>query len=121
MTDRKHLFALEKRKRRRWELVFYLRIFNQGDGSLLGHVVDISEDGLMIMSETPIELNRDFDLGLELPASGKQGSRKITLKAHSVWQSSDANPDLIDTGFQLTNPDQPSIDVIKELIEELQF
>ena len=121
MTDKKHLFAIEKRKRRRWELVFYLRIFDQSDDSLLGHVVDISEDGLMIMSETPIELNRDFDLGLEMPSSHKDDNRKITLTARSVWQSGDANPELIDTGFQLIAPDPSSIDVIKELIEELQF
>ena len=121
MTDKKHLFAIEKRKRRRWELVFYLRIFNQSDGSLLGHVVDISEEGLMILSETPIELNKDFDLKLELPASGNKNHQLISLKAHSIWQSSDANPELIDTGFQLINPDKGSIDAIEQLVEELQF
>jgi hypothetical protein len=39
MTDRHQLFAIEKRQRRRWELVFYLRTFDQSDGSLLGHVI----------------------------------------------------------------------------------
>jgi len=121
VTNQRHFFAVEKRKRRRWELVFYLRIFDQPDGPLLGHVIDISADGLMLLSETPIELNKDFDLGLEMPSSGAKKRKKITLKAHSIWHSNDANPDLIDTGFQLINPEKSSIDAIAKLIRELQF
>lgn len=121
MTDRHQLFAIEKRQRRRWELVFYLRIFDQSDGSLLGHIVDIHEEGLMLLSETPIELNKDYDLSLEMPVSEDGERKKISFRAHSIWQSSDANPDLVDTGFQLINPDKASIEAIKDLIEELQF
>ena len=121
MTDRHQLFAIEKRQRRRWELVFYLRVFDQSDDSLLGHVIDIHEDGLMLLSETPIELNKDFDLTLEMPASGEDERQKISFRAHSIWQSSDANPDLVDTGFQLIDPDKDSIEAIKDLIDELQF
>ncbi len=121
MTDRHQLFAIEKRQRRRWELVFYLRIFDQSNNSLLGHVIDIHEDGLMLLSETPIELNKDFDLSLEMPASGEGERQKIFCRAHSIWQSSDANPDLVDTGFQLIDPDKDSIEAIKDLIDELQF
>ncbi len=121
MTGASHFFAVEKRQRRRWELVFYLRVFDQSDGALLGHVVDISEEGLMLLSEVPIELNRDFDLTLEMPASDKKGREKISLKARSIWKSSDANPDLIDTGFRLVEPEKDSIKSIKTLIDELQF
>ena len=121
MTDIKNFFAIEKRQRRRWELVFYLRIFDQSNGELLGHVIDISEDGLMLLSEAPIELNKDFDLNLEMPASGDAGPYKINLKARSLWQSRDANPDLVDTGFQLIDPDQESVEAIHDLIDELQF
>ena len=121
MTDRHQLFAIEKRQRRRWELVFYLRVFDQSDDSVLGHVIDIHEDGLMLLSETPIELNKDFDLALEMPASDGGERQKISFRAHSIWQSSDANPELIDTGFQLIDPDKDSIEAIKDLIDELQF
>jgi hypothetical protein len=121
MTDKKQLFAIEKRQRRRWELVFYLRVFDQSNDTLLGHVIDIHEDGLMLLSETPIELNKDYDLILEMPASGQDTREKLSFRAHSIWQSSDANPDLVDTGFQLIDPDKASVEVIKNLIEELQF
>ena len=121
MTSKTHVFAIEKRQRRRWELVFYLRIFDQSDGSLLGHVIDISEAGLMLLSEIPIEINKDYDLSLELPGSGGKNRQKISLKAHSIWQSTDANPDLVDTGFKLINPDSNSVKAIKNLIAELEF
>ena len=121
MTDIKNIFVIEKRQRRRWELVFYLRIFDQSNGELLGHVIDISEDGLMLLSEVPIELNKDFDLTLELPASESGNNQKISFKARSLWQSQDTNPDLVDTGFQLINPEIDSIKALKNLINELQF
>jgi hypothetical protein len=121
MTDRSQLFAIEKRQRRRWELVFYLRTFDQSNDNLLGHIVDIHEEGLMLLSETPIELNKDYNLTLEMPISEDGERKKISLRARSVWQSSDANPDLVDTGFQLIDPDRDSIEAINELIEELQF
>ncbi len=121
MTDADHFFAVEKRQRRRWELVFYLRMFDQSDGSLMGHVVDISEDGLMLLSEIKIELNKDYDLTLEMPASDSGVRKKISLKAHSIWKSSDANPDLFDTGFNLVEPDKDSVNAISALINELQF
>ena len=121
MTDKNQLVAREKRQRRRWELVFYLGVFEQSNNTILGHVIDIHEDGLMLFSETPIELDKDYDLSLELPASGQSEREKISFRAHSIWQSSDANPDLVDTGFQLIHPDKSSVEAIKDLIEELQF
>ena len=86
MTDIKNFFVIEKRQRRRWELVFYLRIFDQSNGALLGHVIDISEDGLMMLSEVPIKLGMDYDLGLEMPASGNAGKDTISFKARSTWR-----------------------------------
>ena len=121
MTDIKNFFAIEKRKRRRWELVFYLRIFDQSNGTLLGHVIDISEDGLMLLSEVPIQLDKDYDLSLEMPVSDDGGNEKISFKARSIWQSKDTNPDLVDTGFQLIDPDIESVEAIQDLIDELQF
>jgi hypothetical protein len=56
-----------------------------------------------------------------MPVSEDGERKKISFRAHSIWQSSDANPDLVDTGFQLINPDKASIEAIKDLIEELQF
>ena len=121
MTDINNFFVKEKRQRRRWELVFYLRIFDQSNGALLGHVIDISEDGLMLLSEVPIEINKDFDLTLEMPASDDGDNKKISFKARSIWQSKDTNPDLVDTGFQLIDPDIESVEAIQDLIDELQF
>ena len=121
MTDHGQFFGVEKRKKRRWELIFYLRIFDASDGSVIGHVVDIHENGLMMLSEEPVELNKDYDLMLEMPSSDRSGRKKVSLQAHALWQSSDANPDLIDTGFELINPKKETIASIKKLIEELQF
>jgi hypothetical protein len=96
-------------------------VFDEQSGKLLGHVVDIHEEGLMLLSEKPIELNRDYDLALEMPNIDRSGRKRVSLKAHAIWQSTDANPDLVDTGFQLINPKKDAVRAIGDLIEELQF
>ena len=121
MTDHGHFFGIEKRDRRRWELIFYLRVYDEQNGKLLGHVVDIHEEGIMILSEAPLELNRDYALALEMQNSDRSGRKKVSLKAHAIWESSDANPELFDTGFRLIDPKKDTIRAIKKLIEELQF
>jgi hypothetical protein len=53
------------REHQRVYLTFYLRIF-EGD-KFIGFLIDISKDGLMVMSETPLEENREYNLRMKLP------------------------------------------------------
>lgn len=93
--------ASEKRNFKRWQLIFYLRVFEQETGALLGHLVDVSEGGLMLISEGPIPVDRPFRLRLEVPR--ETGPRQhIELAAHSLWSRNDVNPDFYDTGFRIT-------------------
>jgi hypothetical protein len=45
----------EKRKLKRRHLIYYLRVFEKNTDTLLGYLVDITPEGIMIMSESPVE------------------------------------------------------------------
>lgn len=110
----------DQRRLKRWQLILYLRVFNHEDGQLLGHVIDINTQGLRLISDTPLALDTDYRLWLEVPREDG-GHERVDLIAHSRWRSLDVNPDFFDTGFQLVEPSERIIKRIQAIIEDLQF
>ncbi|MCU7958890.1 MAG: PilZ domain-containing protein [gamma proteobacterium symbiont of Bathyaustriella thionipta] len=110
----------ENRTLERWRLIYYLRVFDQADGSLLGHVVDISRDGLMLISNHQLRENQEYSIRMEVPVDSGE-AESIEMNARSIWSKTDINPDFYDTGFELINPDVGTVIAIQKLIEELQF
>lgn len=110
----------ENRKMKRWHVIYYLRIFDQDTGSLLGHLVDITTEGIRMVSEDAIPTEKGFHLRMEVPLEGKK-AEGVLFKARSLWSSTDTNPDFYATGFHLENPDDATITVIQGLIDELSF
>ena len=56
----------EKRVIERRHLVFYLRIFDGMGSRVLGHLVDVSTRGAMLVCDAPIQLNQEFRLRMRL-------------------------------------------------------
>lgn len=110
----------ENRHLTRWRLIYYLRVFERDSGKLLGHVVDITVEGMMLVSAEPIEIGRDFDVHMALPAPDGT-PREIAFRVHSLWKGEDVNTDFHDTGFRLVDPSEDAILAIREVIEDLRF
>jgi len=110
----------ERRDLRRRHLLFYLRTFNTSDNSLLGWVVDLSPQGVMIISEKPVETGQEFDLKMDLPG---QVGRKKTIKftAESRWCRPDINPDFYDIGFFVKNIADEDRQIIESMISFFGF
>ena len=110
----------DKRRLKRWHLIYYLRVFDCESERLLGHLVDITTEGLMLISEKRIPTVREFNLRMEIPT--EEGVNwNITMKAQSVWSDHDVNRSFFDTGFELVEPGEHTIDHIRQLIDELHF
>jgi len=110
----------DKRRLRRNNLIYYLKVYNQKDGSLLGHLVDITSEGIMLVSEEPIATGVDFQLRLVLPRD-IFGEGNIDFSAKSLWSKPDSNPDFQDTGFHLIDMPLEKVLLIKKLVSEYGF
>ncbi len=110
----------ENRSLKRWHLIYYLRVFDQDTDSLLGHLVDITTEGMKMVSEKPILTEKEFRIRMEVPLKSSS-AEEVSLNAHSLWCSKDANPDFYATGFRLINPERAVINIIRALIDELSF
>ena len=110
----------EKRRLKRRHLIYYLRVFEKNADQPIGHMVDISTGGMMLISENPVKTDHVFELRMVLPVE-IEGSREIIFFAESKWCSEDENPDFYNTGFQLISPSPEHIKITEHLIQKFCF
>ena len=92
-----------------------LEIHDQITGAKLGKVVNISAEGLMLLSDEPIETGSVYQLDIVLPRIIKQRSR-IAFGAEAVWTSPAAQPGSHWTGFRIIDSSDDDTVAIDELI-----
>jgi hypothetical protein len=110
----------DKRRVKRSHLIYYLRVFNQVNNETLGHLVDITPEGAMLISENPIPVDTHFQLRMMLPAE-ILGRTHLDFEAESLWSKRDLNPDFHDTGLRLLNVKVRDTAIISRLIDEYGF
>ncbi len=106
----------------RRHLIFYLRVFDNETNKLVGYIGDISTKGVMLVSEKPIKTDKVFSLSLHLnPTNDRREPRVVNFDARSIWCRNDVNPDLYDTGFELIDLAEETVEEISELIDDIGF
>ena len=110
----------DKRRLKRRHLIYYLRVFDRNSDQILGHLVDVTQEGAKLISENPIPIGRRFQLRMILPAE-IFGRDHLDFEAESLWSNSDINPDFHDTGFRLIGVDTRDMLIIARLINEYGF
>jgi hypothetical protein len=110
----------EKRELKRAHLIYYLRVFDRNTEKLLGHLVDLTPKGVMLVSEEPIAVGETFKVRMMLPIT-VFGKNRIDFEAESLWSTNDINPDFYDTGFRLTGLDPADEELIQSLVKEYGF
>ena len=111
---------LKERRLSRKHLIFYLRVFDRKTDEVIGHLVDITTKGVMLISEKPLKANTIFQLRMTLPVE-TMGSKQLSFDAKSAWVKKDINPDFYITGFEIQSIKPNDINVIEQLIKEFGF
>lgn len=101
-------------------LVFYLRVFDGANPNIFGHLIDISEKGVLLMTAEPIALNEDYRLRLRLPAFIRDRP-EVMLKGTSRWCRKESGQNQYFIGFQIYGSDRTTKKVVSKLIKELGY
>lgn len=109
-----------RRRLKRSHLLFYLKLVNRNTGDLVGHLVDITTEGIRLISENPIPTDTIFKLRMVLPA-GFSASEHLDIDAKSLWCQRSENPDLFETGLQLICVTDELSKTIEDLIADSGF
>ena len=110
----------ERRIIERRHLVFYLRIFDGMSSRVLGHLVDISTRGAMLVCDAPVQLNQEFRLRMRLPKE-IGGRSELVMTGTTRWCKPDTNPDFFIVGFKLLTLDSEYEGYIKQLITDFSI
>jgi hypothetical protein len=109
----------ELRSRKRRHLIYYLDVLEAGTGKTLGKLGDVTEKGLLLLSEAPLEKATTVQLKLVLPkAPGFEGD-SFAATARVQWCNRDQNPALYCSGleFQDLGPrEQAVVDLLVKLV-----
>jgi len=103
-----------KRIADRRNLLRYLKIFEQESGEFVGHLVNISASGMLVVSEKPMQPDRNMQLYIQLL------SEKIPLKVRCVWCREDPEIESYNIGFNLFAPEPETDRKLKLLMQTLK-
>ncbi|MCF5722033.1 PilZ domain-containing protein [Pseudomonas syringae] len=93
------------RRIERHQLPYFLQVFNRLTEKPIGYLGNISEDGLMLISQLPMMVDVEFELRLKIP--GIDGTfHAVDFKATCLWSHEDINPQHYDSGFSVLQPPQ---------------
>jgi len=112
--------GIELRSYKRRHLIYYLEVYDDESGELLGHLVDLTTGGMQLISKKEISAGKNFRLGMMLPEEYfKEGILKI--EARSMWCRKDVNPDFFAVGFKAYDLDDEAAELITALISQVGF
>ncbi len=110
----------DKRIMKRHYLIYYLRVFNRETGEVLGHLVDITTQGVMIMRDSPLEVGGNYSMRIRW--RNNEGKLRIAdFDGICRWSRPDVNPDFYGAGFAITSAAPEHVDAIQSLIRELSM
>lgn len=110
----------ERRKLKRRYLMFYSRIFDRKDGSLIGYLSDITIEGMMIISEATLETGVTHKLRMDLPED-IFGTGHLDFEAYCIWSHQDVNPNFFIAGFKLDELKEEEKEIVERIIESYGF
>ena len=110
----------DKRQLKRVHLIYYLRIFDTKSGKIVGHLVDITVQGIMMISEEPVATGKDYSYKMKLPGI-IHGRDEIEFSAHCLWCKKDINPDFYVSGYSIKTVSSQDLKTIVSLINAYGF
>lgn len=79
-----------------------VKVLDEESGRVLGRVVDITADGMMLVTQEEFIPGRRFQLRINLPVM-VQHRTDISVEAKVVWCNPDKNPSYFRMGMQFMN------------------
>jgi len=90
----------DQRSQTRRRLVYYLRVFDRQGGGMMGHLVDLTTEGLMLVCPRPLVTGHTYRLRLVFPERIADRG-ELLFEGICRWCRPDVNPDLYAAGLQI--------------------
>jgi hypothetical protein len=107
----------DRRRLKRRSISYYMLVIEADTQKMIGHLVDITPKGLMLDTQYPIPLGKEYRLRIETtPDVADKGF--IEFKARSVWRTPDpVEAYLNDVGFEITDIRPHDAEIIQHIVD----
>lgn len=92
--------SLERRLAPRYNVSQHVRVTDINSTRVLGHIVNLSSTGFMLVSKSPVESRQRMYLLMELEAAAA-GSRRVLLEAQCLWCGRSSFSEDFGAGFEI--------------------
>jgi hypothetical protein len=108
---------MDTRRQERTRLIYHLRVFDARRKKLLGHMVDITPEGLMLIGETPVPVGRKYSLRMDLPRN-LMADGHLTFSAESKWCTKDTTEDFYSMGMRIVKMTPEALALVQRLTRD---
>lgn len=108
---------MKARRQERTKLIYHLRVFDARRKRLLGHMVDITPEGLMLIGENPLPVGRKLSLRMDLPRNLMVDTH-LTFSAESKWCVKDQNGDFYSMGLRIVKITPEALSMVQKLAQD---
>lgn len=110
----------EQRRGKREQSIYYLQVTDRGGSRTLGRLVDLTTEGMMLVSEEPLVPENNYGLQITLPRE-IAGATEVEFEAQCRWCRQAANPDYFDVGLQVLDISVSHLSRLELLIKYFSF
>jgi len=108
------------RNRPRKNTPHHVKVLDETSGRVLGRVVDITSDGLMLVSDQSVPRGLRTHLRINLPIM-VQNRSDVTVEAEAVWSKQDTNPKFYTSGWKFINLGGEEGYLLEEVMHKLNL
>ncbi len=114
------LTMFTERRIERHQLPYFLQVFNRLTDKPIGFLGNVSEEGLMLISQLPMMVDVDFELRMKIPGPDDT-FHAIDITATCLWSHEDVNPQHYDSGFSVLQASEEYGQLINILLHYFSF
>jgi hypothetical protein len=111
---------MNTRAHTRHDTVIRTAVLDGETGELLGHLANVSRDGIAIVRRGDLEVGRTYTLALELPCE-MGGRTELKFKATVRWSGVDSVGGPTRVGFTILDADESRRRIFEQLEREACF
>ncbi|MCL2845580.1 MAG: PilZ domain-containing protein [Chitinivibrionia bacterium] len=112
----------DERRSERKVLCYYLRVIDTKTGKELGRIADITPEGLMLLSDKPLQQTKPYSIRILLDRKlFDAGLGNLDVDVNVRWSKPDANPSLTLTGLLFLDLDEKGKQIVKNLAKKISM
>ena len=107
----------EKRRQPRLQAPDRLTVYDRATETAIGHVVNMTTEGMLLLSDNPISTDRVLQLRISLPEP-VMGRDSLEFGAESLWESPAMDENNYWTGLQIIDISESDTGILEILIAD---